>query len=48
MPRIARAVIQGCPHHLIQRGNRRLRVFFSDEDKAFYLTLLKRHAEKYG
>jgi len=48
MPRIARAVIPGCPHHLIQRGNRRLRVFFSDEDKAFYLTLLKRHAEKHG
>ena len=48
MPRIARAVIPGCPHHLIQRGNRRLRVFFSDEDKAFYLTLLKRHIEKQG
>ena len=48
MPRIARAVIPGCPHHLLQRGNRRLRVFFSDEDKAFYLTLLKRQAEKHG
>jgi putative transposase len=48
MPRIARAVIPGCPHHLIQRGNRRLRVFFSDEDKAFYLTLLKRHIKKHG
>ena len=48
MPRIARAVIPGCPHHLIQRGNRRLRVFFSDEDKAFYLTLLRRHIEKHG
>ena len=48
MARFARVVIPGCPHHLIQRGNRRLRVFFSDEDKAFYLTLLKRHAEKHG
>ncbi len=48
MPRIARVVIPGCPHHLIQRGNRRLRVFFSDEDKAFYLTLLKRQLDKRG
>jgi putative transposase len=48
MARFARVVIPGCPHHLIQRGNRRLRVFFSDEDKAFYLTLLKRHIEKHG
>jgi len=48
MPRIARVVIPGCPHHLIQRGNRRLRVFFSDEDKAFYLALLKRQIEKHG
>ena len=48
MPRIARVVIPGCPHHLIQRGNRRLRVFFSDEDKAFYLTLLNRQIEKHG
>ncbi|MCX6568541.1 MAG: transposase [Candidatus Aminicenantes bacterium] len=48
MPRIARVVIPGCPHHLIQRGNRRLRVFFSDEDKAFYLTLLNRQIVKHG
>jgi putative transposase len=48
MARFARVVIPGCPHHLIQRGNRRLRVFFSDEDKAFYLTLLKRQIEKHG
>jgi putative transposase len=48
MARFARVVIPGCPHHLIQRGNRRLRVFFSDEDKAFYLTLLKRQIEKFG
>jgi len=47
MPRIARVVITDCPHHIIQRGNRRLRVFFSDEDKAFYLTLIKRQAEKH-
>ena len=48
MARFARVVVPGCPHHLIQRGNRRQRVFFSDEDKAFYLTLLGRQAERCG
>ena len=48
MPRFPRVVIPGCPHHLIQRGNRRQRVFFCDEDRAFFLTLLGREAEKRG
>jgi putative transposase len=48
MARFARVVVPGCPHHLIQRGNRRQLVFFSDEDRAFYLTLLRREAEKHG
>ncbi len=48
MPRIARIVIPGCPHHVIQRGNRRLKVFFSEEDKSLYLGLIQRHARKYG
>ncbi len=47
MPRFARVVVPGCPHHLIQRGNRRQRVFFSDEDRAFFLTLLGREAAKH-
>jgi putative transposase len=48
MPRFPRIVIPGCPHHLIQRGNRRQCVFFCDEDRAFFLTLLGREAEKRG
>lgn len=48
MPRIARIVIPDCPHHVIQRGNRRQTTFFSDSDKALYLNLLKRHGEKAG
>jgi len=47
MPRFARVVVPACPHHLIQRGNRRQRVFFSDEDKAFYLVLLGRLARQH-
>jgi putative transposase len=31
MPRIARTVIPGAPHHVTQRGNRRQDVFFDDE-----------------
>jgi len=36
MPRIARIVIPHYPHHVTQRGNRRQKVFFSDEDYIFY------------
>ncbi|MFO7733293.1 MAG: transposase [Candidatus Aminicenantes bacterium] len=48
MARIPRVVVPGCPHHIIQRGNRRLTVFFSDSDKAFFLTLLARQTRKHG
>lgn len=41
MPRSARIVVPMVPHHLIQRGNRRQNVFFSDEDKAYYVRLLR-------
>ena len=40
MARLARIVIPDVPHHVTQRGNRRLPIFFSDEDRAAYLTLL--------
>ena len=42
MPRIARVVNSGCPHHIIQRGNRKQKVFFTEEDKAIYLRILKK------
>src|SRR6266404_7899331 len=40
MARLARVVIPGLPHLITQRGNGRNRVFFSDEDYAFYRDLL--------
>jgi putative transposase len=40
MPRLARLVIPGIPHHVTQRGNRRQPTFFSDEDYRLYLRLL--------
>lgn len=48
MSRIARVVVPGCPHHIVQRGNRRQTVFFNDQDKAMYLELFSTHAEKAG
>lgn len=48
MPRIARIVVPGCPHHIVQRGNRRQTVFFNDQDKATYLELFSNHAVRTG
>ena len=40
MARIARVVAPGLPHHITQRGNRRLETFFCEEDYREYLSLL--------
>ncbi len=48
MPRTARIAIPDVPHHITQRGNNRQDVFFVDDDRHVYLSLLKEHAEKYG
>jgi putative transposase len=47
MPRIARAVAPGFPHHIVQRGNNRSAAFFNDEDRAVYLFLLMRYSKKW-
>ncbi len=48
MPRIARIIAPGYPHHITQRGNNRALVFFDDEDRQTYLTLLAAYAEKHA
>ncbi len=48
MARLARVVAVGYPHHIIQRGNRRQKVFFADKDRYLYLKLLKEQGEQYG
>lgn len=40
MPRQPRLVIPGVPHHVTQRGSRRQPVFFSDQDRAYYVKTL--------
>lgn len=46
MARIARVVAPGYPHHIIQRGNRRQRTFFCEEDYAVYLDLMREWCAK--
>jgi len=44
MPRHARLVIPGLPHHITQRGNNRQQVFFDEEDYLAFLFMLREHA----
>ena len=41
MTRLARVILPGYPHHIIQRGNRKQDVFFCEGDYRYYLELLK-------
>jgi putative transposase len=47
MPRTARVVLAGVPHHVTQRGNRRQDVFFSDGDRAAYLGWLAYYCQRF-
>ena len=47
MPRIARVVFAGVPHHITQRGNRRADVFWTDDDRQKYLALLHEYAARH-
>ena len=48
MARIARIVVPGLPHHITQRGVRRMTVFFSDSDRVAYLKFLCEQSERFG
>ena len=48
MPRVARIVIPGRPHHITQRGNNRQDVFFVEDDYRAYLDLLREQSERFG
>ena len=48
MARLSRIVIPSVPHHVTQRGNRRLPIFFSDEDRVAYLALIAEASEAHG
>jgi len=42
MARIARVVVPDVPHHVTQRGNRRQKTFFNDDDYRTYLSLTEK------
>ena len=48
MPRIARVVALGYPHHITQRGNYRQKIFSTDADREKYIALLNEERKQYG
>ena len=48
MARIARVVVPEFPHHIIQRGNRRQKVFFYEDDYKEYLRLLTVYSHRFN
>lgn len=48
MPRTARIIHPNYPHHITQRGNRRMDVFFQESDYTLYMGFLSEQAERYG
>jgi hypothetical protein len=48
MPRAARVVVEGVPHHITQRGNNRQDVFLVDEDRRYYLEILRDKCRQHG
>jgi REP element-mobilizing transposase RayT len=48
MPRQPRIVIPGLPHHITQRGNRRMDVFIDAEDRQVFLRMLRENSERYS
>lgn len=48
MPRIARMVAVGYPHHITQRGNYRQDIFHDDADREKYLRFIQNESERYG
>jgi len=47
MPRIARIVAVGYPHHITQRGNYQQKIFSDDIDRKKYISYLKSEAIRY-
>ena len=48
MPRFARVVVPGCPHHITHRGNRREDVFFTPQDRDVYRSLLREYSDRHA
>ncbi len=48
MSRQARVVAEGVPHHVTQRGNNRQDVFLLEDDRRFYIEVLREKSRQFG
>ena len=48
MARLARVIAAGIPHHVTQRGNRRMPTFFQEDDYRAYITLMTEWCHRCG
>lgn len=48
MARMPRVVVPGYPHHVTQRGNRRMKPYISPDDYQFYLKRIKLYQSEAG
>ncbi len=48
MARFARIVVPGLPHHVTQRGTRRMQVFLSEDDYRLYTRILGNQARRHA
>ncbi len=48
MARIARVVVPNFPHHVTQRGNRRQKTFFCEDDYQYYVELVSEYSQQSG
>ena len=48
MARVARVVSPGMPHHITQRGNRRMPTFLQESDYGVYVSLMRTWCARHG
>ncbi|VAX04038.1 hypothetical protein MNBD_GAMMA20-1567, partial [hydrothermal vent metagenome] len=48
MARMARVVVPNYPHHVTQRGNRRQKTFFCEDDYRYYIDLISEFSRQSG
>lgn len=46
MPREARVILPGAPHHIVQRAHNRIQCFRSDQNYQLYLSWLEEYVER--
>ncbi len=47
MPRKFGVVVEGHPHHIVQRGNNRRAIYETENDRRIRLQLIEEFSEKY-